>query len=97
MQKAIDSISDMLNDCYKRWYTALANLPVYGEETDRNVLRFVDACRNVALGNLHWRYAPAPEAFVQRLLFANCSFKTGRYLGAEGESVRETRMLNMAI
>ncbi|RHZ53952.1 hypothetical protein CDV55_104405 [Aspergillus turcosus] len=79
MQKAIDSISDMLNDCYKRWYTALANLPVYGEETDRNVLRFVDACRNVALGNLYW------------------SFKTGRYLGAEGESVRETRMLNMVI
>ncbi|PKX94108.1 terpene synthase family protein [Aspergillus novofumigatus IBT 16806] len=79
MQKAIDGISDMLNDCYKRWYTALANLPVWGEETDRQVLKFVDACRNVALGNLYW------------------SFKTGRYLGAEGESVRETRMLNMVI
>lgn len=45
----------MIQDCYKRWYHALANMPVFGEEVDREVLRFVDGCRNVALGNLHWR------------------------------------------
>jgi hypothetical protein len=56
LQSAIDSISDLLNDCYKRWYSALANMPIWGEETDRQVLKFVDCCRNVALGNLYWRY-----------------------------------------
>ncbi|KAL2786795.1 isoprenoid synthase domain-containing protein [Aspergillus keveii] len=79
LQSAIDSISDLLNDCYKRWYSALANMPIWGEEMDRQVLKFVDCCRNVALGNLYW------------------SFKTGRYLGPEGESVRESRMINMLI
>ncbi|KAL3483007.1 Presilphiperfolan-8-beta-ol synthase [Aspergillus germanicus] len=56
LQRSIDSISDLLNDCYKRWYSALANMPIWGEETDRQVLKFVDCCRNVALGNLYWRY-----------------------------------------
>lgn len=55
MQEAVNRISDMLDDCYKRWYSALANMPVWGEEVDRQVLKFVDACRNVALGNLYWR------------------------------------------
>ncbi|KAI9035559.1 terpene synthase family protein [Aspergillus affinis] len=78
MQEAVDKISEMLNNCYRRWYSALANMPIWGEDVDRQVLKFVDACRNVALGNLYW------------------SFKTGRYLGPEGESVRETRMINMS-
>lgn len=55
MQEAVNRISDMLDDCYKRWYSALANMPIWGEEVDRQVLKFVDACRNVALGNLYWR------------------------------------------
>ena len=55
MQLALNRIGSMLDDCYKRWYTALANMPVLGEEVDRQVLKFVDACRNVALGNLYWR------------------------------------------
>ncbi len=54
-QQAVNRISTMLDDCYKRWYRALANMPVWGEKVDRQVLLFVDACRNVALGNLYWR------------------------------------------
>lgn len=54
-QQAVDRIGTMLNDCYKRWYSALANMPVWGEGIDRQVLRYVDACRDAALGNLHWR------------------------------------------
>ncbi|KAI0593107.1 Presilphiperfolan-8-beta-ol synthase [Biscogniauxia sp. FL1348] len=76
-QEAMDKISAMLDDCYKRWYSALANLPWKGEKIDRQVLRFVDCCRNVALGGLHW------------------SFKTGRYLGSDGDQVYETRMLSL--
>ncbi len=55
MQSAVNRIGTMIHDCYKRWYTALANMPVLGEEVDRQVLKFADACRNVALGNLYWR------------------------------------------
>lgn len=54
-QQAVDRISGMIGECYKRWYSALANMPVMGLEVDREVLKFVEACRNVALGNLYWR------------------------------------------
>ena len=51
----MNHIGSMLDECYKRWYIALANLPVFGEEIDRQALKYIDACRNVALGNLYWR------------------------------------------
>ena len=54
-QQAVDRISGMIDECYKRWYSALANMPAMGLEVDREVLKFVEACRNVALGNLCWR------------------------------------------
>ncbi|KAK8080608.1 hypothetical protein PG997_008426, partial [Apiospora hydei] len=53
-QQAVDKIGDMINDCYVRWYSALAALPPYGEDIDREVLKFIEICRCVALGNLHW-------------------------------------------
>lgn len=54
-QHAMNKAGEMLIDCYKRWYTALANVPIWGEETDRQVLKFIDLRRDMALGNLHWR------------------------------------------
>ncbi|KAJ3557354.1 hypothetical protein NPX13_g9945 [Xylaria arbuscula] len=55
-QQSLDQIGIMYNDCYKRWYTALAELPCYGEEIDREVLKFIDVCSFVASGNLHWSF-----------------------------------------
>ncbi|RWA13226.1 hypothetical protein EKO27_g1845 [Xylaria grammica] len=55
-QQAVDKIEDMLDDCYRRWYSALAAMPVWGEGIDREVLKYVDGCRNIALGNLYWSY-----------------------------------------
>ncbi|KAK8052035.1 Presilphiperfolan-8-beta-ol synthase [Apiospora rasikravindrae] len=55
-QQAVDKIGDMINGCYVRWYSALAALPPYGEDIDREVLKFVEICRCVALGNLHWSF-----------------------------------------
>ncbi|KAK7956148.1 uncharacterized protein PG986_005370 [Apiospora aurea] len=55
-QQAVDRIGDMINDCYVRWYSALAALPPYGEDIDREVLKFIETCRCVALGNLHWSF-----------------------------------------
>jgi hypothetical protein len=55
VQEAMDRIRDMINDCYRQWYLALADLPTYGEQIDREVMRFVEICRAMAHGNLYWR------------------------------------------
>ncbi|KAL0940513.1 terpene synthase metal binding domain protein [Colletotrichum truncatum] len=55
-QEAVDKIGDMVDECYKTWYGALVRMPVWGEKVDKEVLRYLDGCRNVALGNLHWSY-----------------------------------------
>jgi hypothetical protein len=55
-QNAMDVLGEMLDECSRRWYRALAALPIYGEEMDRQVGRFVQVCRDVALGNLYWRF-----------------------------------------
>lgn len=55
MQEAVDKIGYMMEDCYHRWYFALAELPVWGETVDREALRFINVCRNLALGTLHWK------------------------------------------
>ncbi|KAM0124830.1 hypothetical protein ACHAO1_010889 [Botrytis cinerea] len=55
-QQAVDMIGDMVNDCYRRWYLALAELPSYGEKIDYNVMKFVEICRAVAQGNLYWSF-----------------------------------------
>ncbi|KAI2771552.1 terpenoid synthase [Daldinia loculata] len=56
VQQSIDKIGAMISDRCKRWYTTLAELPSYGENVDREVLLFVELCRNIALGNLHWSF-----------------------------------------
>ncbi|KAK4228684.1 isoprenoid synthase domain-containing protein [Podospora fimiseda] len=56
VQQAMDKASVMLDDCYRRWYLALAEMPIWGEEKDSQVLRYIDICRNVALGCLHWSF-----------------------------------------
>ncbi|KAJ8118391.1 hypothetical protein ONZ43_g3998 [Nemania bipapillata] len=55
-QEAVNKIEGMLNERYRRWYRALAELPVWGEEVDREVLKYLDVCRNIALGNVYWSY-----------------------------------------
>ncbi|KAK4444001.1 isoprenoid synthase domain-containing protein [Podospora aff. communis PSN243] len=58
-QQAVDQVGAMITACYHRWYIALSNLPTWGEKIDREVLRFVDVCRDVALGNVHWSFRTA--------------------------------------
>ncbi|KAH7019598.1 Presilphiperfolan-8-beta-ol synthase [Ilyonectria destructans] len=53
IEQAVDRIGDMVNNCYRKWYLALAELPSYGEKIDREVMKFVEACRAVAQGNLY--------------------------------------------
>ncbi|KAF3810516.1 Presilphiperfolan-8-beta-ol synthase [Colletotrichum gloeosporioides] len=50
IQQAMDEIGKMVNQCYRRWYLALAELPSYGEKVDREAMRFVEVCRALAQG-----------------------------------------------
>ncbi|KAF1964544.1 Presilphiperfolan-8-beta-ol synthase [Bimuria novae-zelandiae CBS 107.79] len=56
VQQAMDKIGDMISDCYRQWYLALAELPSYGEKIDREVMKFVEVCRAMAHGNLYWSF-----------------------------------------
>lgn len=55
IQQAVNEIGTMIRNCYKQWYINLAELPCYGEKIDSQVLMFVETCRRIPLGNLHWR------------------------------------------
>lgn len=62
------AVGEMTRQCYRSWYLALAELPYWDEETDRAALRFVEACRNVSLGNLYWRLVPVATYLPTYLL-----------------------------
>ncbi|KAH7141980.1 isoprenoid synthase domain-containing protein [Dactylonectria macrodidyma] len=55
-QAAVDLIGRKIEKCYESWHLALAKLPPYGEAVDKELLRYIDCCRNMALGNLHWSF-----------------------------------------
>ncbi|KAF3940338.1 hypothetical protein ABW19_dt0201791 [Dactylella cylindrospora] len=55
-QDAIDKIGNLLDDCYERWDKAVSELPSWDIETDRQVLRLLDAYRLFALGTLEWSF-----------------------------------------
>ncbi|KAL1643930.1 hypothetical protein SLS58_004605 [Diplodia intermedia] len=55
-QEAADAVEEMFNGLYKGWYLALAEMPSWGEQVDREMLRYIDGCRDTALGNVYWSY-----------------------------------------
>ncbi|KAL7961271.1 isoprenoid synthase domain-containing protein [Trichoderma compactum] len=54
-QDAMNSRGKMLDDCCKDWQSALDRLPAWGEEIDKEVQKYLEACHNVGHENLHWR------------------------------------------
>lgn len=55
VQQAMDCVGEIFVDCYRKWYVALADVPIYGETVDRELQKYIEGCRNIALGNLHWQ------------------------------------------
>ncbi|KAF5685301.1 presilphiperfolan-8-beta-ol synthase [Fusarium denticulatum] len=55
-QQAINEVGVMINDCYRRYYRALSELPCFGEEADRALLGYLEVEKNHALGSLLWSY-----------------------------------------
>lgn len=48
-------VGENLNDLYRKWYSALANIPICGEQVDSQLQKYIEGCRLVLLGNLNWR------------------------------------------
>lgn len=51
----MDAVGDMFSALYKGWYLTLAEMPAWGEEVDKEVLKYIDGTRDMAIGNIHWR------------------------------------------
>ncbi|KZZ92810.1 terpene synthase metal-binding domain containing protein [Moelleriella libera RCEF 2490] len=77
LQEALVKLGEMLDDRYKAWDRAVAELPTWDETTDKAVQRLLNVFRRMPLSNAHW------------------SFKCGRYFGANGETVKSTRKMQV--
>lgn len=56
LQQAMNCVSELYKDCSRRWYLALADMPIFGEGIDAQMQKYTESCRLRAVGNLHWRY-----------------------------------------
>ncbi|KAI3318949.1 terpenoid synthase [Xylariaceae sp. AK1471] len=55
-QEAMDKTSEIMELRQREWDEAIANLPSWGEETDKEVHRYINACRDVSRANLWWSF-----------------------------------------
>ncbi|TRX91610.1 hypothetical protein FHL15_007392 [Xylaria flabelliformis] len=70
-QEAMDKTGDLMAECQRDWDDAIEKLPSWGDEVDKQVQRYLGACRDVARANMLWsfksgRYLNADEAALVR-------------------------------
>lgn len=108
-QQAFDRVNNLLRDCYRDWYLALAGLPQWGEKIDAQAQKYVQGVQDVVLANLNWRFVPVAfpstpflSPFLKKLkpkkltlAQSLCSFKSQRYLGKAHDVVRRTRQITV--
>ena len=87
-QEAYDRVHELMRERYRSWYLALAELPIWGEEIDRQVQRYIKGMQDVALANAHWRYVCLD--FEGSFLIYSSSFRSERYFGKYNAEVRRT-------
>lgn len=56
LQEAMDEAGRMIQQRYRRWYMALADMPSWGSQMDRVVLKYLDGLRGIVLGSLLWSF-----------------------------------------
>ncbi|KAJ0420838.1 pentalenene synthase [Aspergillus carlsbadensis] len=56
-QEAYGEVDKLIQKRLRDWHLAMHQLPFYGEELDIQVQKFIQACQEVAVGNLHWSFA----------------------------------------
>lgn len=54
-QDAYSAVQVMIRQRYREWHLALAEMPIFGEELDRQIQRYIRGIQDVALANVHWR------------------------------------------
>ncbi|TAQ88556.1 hypothetical protein B7494_g3089 [Chlorociboria aeruginascens] len=52
-QSAFDRTDELYKACFKQWYIAQSELPIWGEETDRKVQKYVECIQNIVRGTLY--------------------------------------------
>ncbi|KAK1252163.1 hypothetical protein MKX08_003350 [Trichoderma sp. CBMAI-0020] len=55
-QKAFNTVGKLLEQRYRRWDEAEANVPSWGEETDVQVRKYIEGIKCVVKANLNWSF-----------------------------------------
>jgi hypothetical protein len=55
-KQAYAKADELLHERYETWFSILAEIPIYDEQTEIEVRKYVNACEKIVLANLHWRY-----------------------------------------
>lgn len=58
-EAAYQRLGEEITRRYQEWYVALVELPLWGEEIDTQVQRYVAALQETVLANLNWRFVIA--------------------------------------
>lgn len=59
-QQAYGRVGVLMHNRFRAWYIAQSEIPLYGEEIDKQVMLYVKACQDAVVGNLNWRYVILP-------------------------------------
>ncbi|KAF7587433.1 hypothetical protein BBP40_007229 [Aspergillus hancockii] len=54
-QQAYAKVDKLLHERYETWFSILADIPIYNEQTEVEIRKYVDACEKIVLANLNWR------------------------------------------
>lgn len=54
--EAYDCVDQLMKDRYHTWYLALAGLPMWGEDIDKQVQVYIQGCQNMVVANLNWSF-----------------------------------------
>lgn len=63
-QEAMDTVGRFLEERYRRWDVVEALVPSWGEQTDKEVRRYLDGIKAVVRANLYWRQATPPRRLL---------------------------------
>ena len=98
-QEAYEKANILLQHCYRAWYIAQAEVPLWGEKIDSVVQQYLKGCQDLVLANLHWRLGLDLLLIGHHDEVTNChiSFHTERYFGKYRGVARETRRVKVVM
>ena len=55
IEEAFGKCEELLRKRFRDWYLAQAELPLWGQELDAKVQKYIQGVQNVVAANLNWR------------------------------------------